>query len=54
MTVKKGKDLGIAWECECGKWNFAEAEACWKCHSPKLPIPSKKRGRPKKEVANAY
>lgn len=55
MAVKKGKDLGICWECnQCSKWNFAEAKICWKCHEPKYPSPPpKKRGRPKKETVDA-
>ncbi len=57
MPIKKGKDLGITWQCsECGKWNFVDAQYCWSCHEPKLPEETNskpKRGRPKKELANA-
>ena len=54
MVVKKNKDLGVTWKCECGKWNFGEATHCWKCHEPKVALEPKKRiGRPEKELVNA-
>lgn len=54
MAVKKNRDLGITWQCECGAWNFADAQSCWRCHEPKIPPePKRTRGMLRKELVDA-
>lgn len=48
MTAKI--DLGVTWGCDCGKWNNSERTSCWKCHSPKVPVPARKTRKRKVDV----
>lgn len=41
------RDLGVTWQCECGKWNNPERTSCWSCHSSKVASPAR-RTRKKK------
>lgn len=49
MAVKQ--ELGMTWQCECGKWNACNANSCWKCHEPFIkPEGKRKRGQRKAET----
>lgn len=51
MPVKQ--DLVHTWQCNCGKWNFADAKVCWSCHEPKVGVKSTSKTKVSKAKANA-
>ena len=40
MPVKK--DLGVCWQCTCGKWNAGVNLRCWHCKQLKVLKETKK------------